>query len=385
MECNNNIYYTINDMMIACGVRVFVMRVFMVLIAVMFFHNAFAIEAFNLKTLTEEDLSKSLIRIKDIVSVEGIRDNILMGYGLVVGLNGTGDDLKNSVFTQQELQNFLGRLGINARGSNLKTKNVAAVTIVATLPAFARQGNKLDINVSAIGDAKNLEGGVLLASPLLGADGEVYAVAQGMVSVSGIENKGKSNTIKSIKTSGFISNGAIIEREIDFELDSVDDLKLSLHNPDVSTAYRVARGINEEFGYELAEAIDPGTVMVSIPEEYRGRIMDMLFKMEDVKVRPDSSAKIIISESTGTVIIGQDVRIEDIAISQGNLSVEIMNKYGNKNIGEPGEDIIVMEKATSLKELVDALNRLGVTPRDLIDILYNIKRSGALQAEIVVR
>ncbi len=350
---------------------------YLLLIMTFFYHAAYAIDEFNLPELEREKIELIIedgVRIKDIVSFQGIRDNLLMGYGLVVGLNGTGDNLKNSVFTQQELESFLGRLGINTRGATIKTKNVAAVTVTATLPPFIKNGNRINVTVSTLGDATNLTGGVLLATPLLGADGKVYAVAQGEVSLASIEPKLRSTaTNRGVKTAGFISNGAIIEREIPFALDSMKNINLSLQNPDISTATRIAEIINVFIEPQIAKAENPATVSVEIPKRYKNKIMDLLTEIEHLKIKPDNSAKIIIDESSGTIVMGSDVRVNTVAISQGNLSVTI------------GEGIMTVEEGASLQDLVGGLNALGVSPRDLISILQNIKKIGALQGEIIVQ
>ncbi|MFN7039101.1 MAG: flagellar basal body P-ring protein FlgI [Alphaproteobacteria bacterium] len=345
-------------------------------------------------------------RIKDIVTVEGVRDNLLIGYGLVVGLNGTGDNLNNSVFTQKGLIDTLERLGINTKGANLKTKNVAAVTITATLPPFSRQGSKIDVAVSTLGDAKSLQGGTLLAAPLLGADGEVYAVAQGQISLGGFTASGKSATIsKGVATNGFIANGAIVEKEIEFDLSSLKVIKLALKNPDISTALEIANNINAKTGATLAKASDPGTVELSITEYQQDNIVELLANIEQIKIDPDQPAKIIIDEASGTIVMGENVRISPVAIAQGNLTVTITE---NTDVSQPdalslggttvasastqitvdeenGKKMQVLEKGTTLRSLVNGLNALGVGPRDLITILQNIRAAGALQADIETR
>ncbi len=345
--------------------------------------NVWALE-FNKEVPDEEELLAEAVRIKDIIAFQGIRDNILLGYGLVVGLNASGDNLTNSVFTQQELENFLGKLGVNARGAKIKTKNLAAVTVTATLPPFARQGSRVDIKVSAVGDATSLEGGTLLATPLLGADGAVYAVSQGSVSISSIDSKGAQAKDKSVKTVGFIPSGAIVEREIDFALNDMEEINMALHNPDISTASRVADAVNLELGGVFADAIDPGTVVLEVPQKYHGNVLELLAKIEQAKVFTDSIAKVIIDEASGTVIIGKDVRIDTIAVAQGNLMIEVKNKYNFVKKGQAGEDIVVMEKGNSLQELVNGLNMLGAGPRDIIGVIQSAKKIGALQADIIV-
>ncbi len=342
-------------------------------------------------------------RIKDVVSFEGIRDNLLIGYGLVVGLNGTGDDLKNSSFTQKGLVDFLERLGINTRGANLKTKNIAAVTITASLPPFSRQGNKIDVAVSTLGDAKSLQGGTLLATPLLGADGEVYGVAQGQVSLGGFAAAGKSGTTvnKGVTTNGFVTNGAIIEKEIDFDLSSLETIKISLRNPDITTALNISNTINKYFNEQITTALDPGTVELTVSEEQSKNIISLLAQIEQLKIDTDSSAKIIIDEASGTIVMGDNVRISPVAISQGNLIVTVSENLAVSqaqpftphgltvvvpqsqiNVNDTGKKMQVLEEKSTLHDLVEGLNALGVGPRDLINILQNIKAAGALQAEI---
>ena len=340
--------------------------------------------AISLITFTQPAYSFS--RIKDVVSFEGVRENHLIGYGLVVGLNGTGDNLNNSVFTEKGLTDFLERLGINTRGANLKTKNIAAVTVTATLPPFSRQGSKIDISASTLGDAKSLQGGTLLPAPLVGADGEVYAVAQGSISIGGFAAATKASITlsKAVATNGFIQNGGIIEKEIDFDFRSMRSLKLSLHNPDITTALDIANKINREID-NIAKAIDPGTVELLIPENRRDNIIKLLAEIEQLVILPDQIAKIIIDEASGTIVMGDNVKISPVAVSQGNLSVSVKNNSKGIPVStDPGKEIHMLHGA-DLKELVNGLNALGVGPRDLITILQNIKVAGALQAEIETR
>jgi flagellar P-ring protein precursor FlgI len=344
-------------------------------------------------------------RIKDIVSVEGIRDNMLVGYGLVVGLNGTGDNLRNSPFTEQGLTDFLSRLGIDAKGSNLQTRNIAAVSVTASLPAFSRSGNKIDIVVSTMGDSKSLAGGTLLATPLIGADGNVYAVAQGRVSLGElVTTKSNSNTRNGgVPTSGFILTGATVEREIAFELESLKTLNLSLHNPDISTARRITENINDVIGEDAAKALDPATVRITVPEIYDDNIIGLLADIEQIIVQPDRTARIVVDESSGTIVIGEDVRVGTVAIAQGNLLVTVREKTqvgGSAFFSDaeddattqqvsantdPGNGLAILRQGTNLRDLVSGLNALGVGTRDLITILQTIKAAGALQAEIETR
>lgn len=346
-------------------------------------------------------------RIKDIVSFEGVRENMLMGYGLVVGLNGTGDKLKNSAFTEQSLIAFLERQGVNTRGTELKTQNVAAVTITASLPAFARTGSKVDVAVSAMGDAKNLAGGILLATPLYGADGEVYAVAQGSVSIGGFKAQGDATTVtKGVPTSGFIASGGIVERETEFVLNKMQEMKLSLRNPDISTAQRISDVINEHIGPSIANVSDPGTVVLAVPDIYKNNVTQLLADIEKLPVETDQVAKIVIDEASGTIVMGENVNIDTVAVAQGNLVVKIEEKpvvsqpnpfapVGAETVvtpqteitvnEKPGARMAVLKRGASLKDLVAGLNALGVSPRDLITILQTIKSAGALQAEIKTR
>lgn len=348
------------------------------------------------------------VRIKDIVSIEGIRDNMLMGYGLVVGLNGTGDRLNNTSFTKQSLIAFLERQGVNTRGTTLNTKNVAAVTVTASLPAFARSGAKIDVTISAIGDAKSLTGGVLLATPLYGADGEVYVVAQGGISIGGFTaGDGATTVTKGVPTSGFIANGGLVEKEIEFVLNQLPQIKVSLRNPDISTAQRVSEVINNNIGPGIATVNDPGTLTLSVPAVYRGNTTLLLSEIEQLRVKTDQIAKIVIDEASGTIVMGENVSIDTVAIAQGNLVVKIEKK---QNVSQPnpfapegsnvvvtdeeavtveefapGKGIAVLDRGATLKDLVTGLNALGVTPRDLIVILQTIKAAGALRAEIQTR
>ena len=351
-------------------------------------------------------------RIKDIADIEGNRDNQLVGYGLVVGLNGTGDDLSKAVFTRESLIGMLQRLGVNARDANLDTDNVAAVMVTANFPAFGRQGSRIDVTISALGDSESLLGGNLLVTPLLGADGEVYAVAQGPVAVGGFSAGGDAESVtRGVPTTGRIPNGAIIEREVPFALNDVTRLKLSLRNPDLSTAGEVARAINaylrkeKKSEGEAAQVMDPGTVALEVPEAFRGRTVALLSDIEQLPVTPDQVAKVVIDERSGVIVMGQNVRISTVAIAQGNLTIRITEtpqvsqpgpfaEAGNTEVvprtqievDDQSENrlAVVEGSGVSLQELVDGLNNLGIGPRDLISILQAIKAAGALQAEIEV-
>ncbi|MCC2111837.1 MAG: flagellar basal body P-ring protein FlgI [Hyphomicrobiales bacterium] len=344
-------------------------------------------------------------RIKDIADIEGVRENQLIGYGLVVGLNGTGDSLNNAVFTKQSLQAMLERLGVNTRGTKLKTANVAAVMVTANLPPFATQGTRIDVTVSALGDATSLEGGTLLVTPLLGANGEVYAIAQGSVAVGGFSAQGDAASVtKNIPTAARISNGAIVEREIDFALASMTSIRLALRNPDLTTARRIALAVNELLGQPVATPTDPSTVRLILPSGFRGNIVDLLTDIEQLSVEPDQSAKVIVDEQSGIIVMGADVRVNTVAIAQGNLTVTISETpevsqpapfapggatvvvpRSNVEVAEDGgPKLAVVRDGITLQELVDGLNALGIGPRDLITILQAVKAAGALQAEIEV-
>ena len=347
-------------------------------------------------------------RIKDIVAFEGVRDNILVGYGLVVGLNGTGDRLQNNAFTEQSMIGFLERQGVNTQGVKLGSKNVAAVTITAKLPPFARAGSNIDVSISALGDAKSLLGGTLIATSLSGPDGNVYAVSQGPVTVGGFQASGASGTniTKGVPTNGYIPNGAIIEREIDFKLNDLTRLRLSLRNPDVTTANNLMQAINQQLGAGTCKVDDPGTVTVNVPANYKGDVVGMLADIETLPVATDQPARIVVDEATGTVVMGENVRISTVAVAQGNLIVKVEetpqvsqpNPFapaGAETVVVPRTDVTVseqsgnkmavMKEGATLKDMVAGLNALGVGPRDLITILQTIKAAGALQADIETR
>jgi flagellar P-ring protein precursor FlgI len=342
-------------------------------------------------------------RIKDIVDIEGVRENQLVGYGLVVGLNGTGDSLNNSPFTRQSLQAMLERLGVNTHGENMRTANVAAVMVTANLPPFATQGSRLDVSVAALGDSDSLQGGTLLVTPLLGADGEVYAIAQGQVLINGFKAEGDAATIVSgVPTTGRIANGGLIEREIGFSLGDQRTLRLALRNPDLTTARRIALSINDFLGMPTATPEDPATVRINLPYHFNGNIVDLLTDIEQLVVETDLPAKIIIDENSGIIVMGADVRVSTVAVAQSGLTVTIAESpeivqpnplsFGVTAI-EPRTDLQVtttdsglalVRESVTLQQLVDGLNALGINPRDLIAILQAIKAAGALQAEIEV-
>lgn len=349
------------------------------------------------------DAFAATARIKDIVDIEGVRDNQLVGYGLVVGLNGTGDSLNNSPFTRQSLQAMLERLGVNTHGENMRTANVAAVMVTANLPAFATQGSRLDVNVAALGDSGSLQGGTLLVTPLLGADGEVYAIAQGSVTINGFSAAGDGASIVSgVPTTGRISAGGLIEREIGFVLGAQRTLRLALRNPDLTTARRVALSINDFIGIPCATPEDPATIRIHLPYNFNGNIVDLLTDIEQLVVQTDMPAKIIIDENSGIIVMGADVRVSMVAVAQSNLTVTItespiVSQPDPLSFGETVElprtdlevstrdsNLAVVRDSVTLQQLVDGLNALGISPRDLIAILQAIKASGALQAAIEV-
>ena len=350
-------------------------------------------------------VSNASSRIKDIASFEGVRENMLVGYGLVVGLNGTGDSLGDGHFTKQSLMAMLERLGVKPTQNGLDSKNVAAVMVTATLQAFARQGSKIDVTVSALGDSKSLLGGTLLVTPLLGADGEVYAVSQGQVAVGGFTAGGQGETVtKGVPTSARIANGAIVEREIKFDLSSLKKVHISLRNPDFTTARRMAQAVNAFLGTNVARPKDPGTLVVEIPNDYEGNVVGLITDIEQLRIEPDQLARIIIDEQSGTIVMGDNVKISTVAIAQGSLTIRVTE---TPQVSQPGpfaevgetetvartdvqvdEDgdkkMTVVNSGVTLQDLVNGLNSLGIGPRDLITILQAVKASGALQAEISV-
>nr|WP_227665273.1 flagellar basal body P-ring protein FlgI [Magnetococcus marinus] len=337
-------------------------------------------------------------RLKDVVTIEGVRDNPLNGYGLLVGLNGTGDS--SAAFTQQSMQQMLQRMGISM--STLpKVKNVAAVMVTATLPPFARQGNKVDVTIASLGDAKSLEGGTLVMTPLRAADGRIYAVAQGPVSVGGFSAGGAGGNVqKNFPTVARIADGATVEREVDFKLARETSLQLALKEHDFTTANRVVSAINGLFGEPLAHALDSGTVKVQVPPSYKGRVVEFVSRMEGAEVEVDTRAVVVVNERTGTIVMGENVRVSTVALSHGALSIRITDtpqvsqpnplaggdtavvNQRDVQVTEKDARLVQMEEGVTLGDLVKGLNNLGVTPRDLIAILQAIKASGALQADL---
>ncbi len=343
------------------------------------------------------------VRIKDIADVEGVRDNQLVGYGLVVGLPGTGDRLRTAIFTRQSLVGMLERLGVNTRDNEarLDTRNIAAVMVTANLPAFAQPGSRIDVAIASLGDATNLTGGTLLVTPLLGADGEVYAVAQGTVATGAIAARGAGASVqRGVPTAARIASGAIVERSVPFALQGRDTLRLSLRNPDFTTAQRIAGAINRRHP-GAARATDPRTVLLAL----RGRDpLAFMVEIEQLRVEPDQVARVVIEEASGTIVMGANVRVSTVAIAQGNLTIRITEtpQVSQPNPLAGGETVVVprtqievddqgerrmgvLQSGVTLAELVRGLNSLGVGPRDLITILQTIRAAGALQAELEVR
>ena len=361
-------------------------------------------------------------RIKDIVSIKGIRPNQLFGYGLVIGLNGSGDKGGTS-FTIQGLANMLEHVGIRVNPEDLKVSNVAAVMVNATLPPFARIGKKIDVTLSSIGDASSLQGGTLLLTPLKGVDGKVYALAQGAVAIGGFSAGGAAGggVTKNHPTVGRITGGATVEKEIPLPLNGRQELTMILKNPDFSTASEIAGAINSRFEKNYASPLDSGTLNFKIPEPYQGRVVELLAMVGKLEVVPGSVAKVIVNERTGTVVIGENVRISKVAVAHGNLSIQIKETEevsqpapfsaarnssppletgngvvvapGGSTVVSPSSEVSVAEEKNRLLlvpdgktigQLVRALNAIGVTPRDLITILQAMKAAGALQGELEI-
>ncbi len=367
----------------------------------------FCIQAVLLLSISIQGISQvnGASRLKDIADFEGIRDNLLVGYGLVVGLNNTGDTLSNGHFTKQSLLAMLERLGVKPTEAGLTSKNVAAVMVTASLPGFTRQGSRIDVVISALGDSKNLLGGTLLVTPLLGADGEVYAVAQGQVAVGGFSAGGAAETVtKGVPTSGRIANGGIVEKEIGFELSSLNKVRITLRNPDFTTSRRLSQAVNAFLGTNAATPTDPGTVDLRIPRGYEENVVGLLTDIEQLRIQPDQIARIVIDEQSGTIVMGENVKISTVAIAQGSLTIRVTE---GAEVSQPGpfaqagetqqvaqtdaqvdegadKKFAVVERGVTLQDLVNGLNALGIGPRDLITILQAIKTAGALQAEIVV-
>ncbi|MEJ5226387.1 MAG: flagellar basal body P-ring protein FlgI [Thermodesulfovibrio sp.] len=348
--------------------------------------------------------SSSAERIKDIANWYGIRENQLIGYGLVVGLNGTGD--KDGTYLYQPIANMLSRMGVTVNVKDLKgkVKNVAAVMVTAKLPTNVKTGTKIDVQVSSIGDAKSLQGGTLLLTPLTGPDGEVYAVAQGPISIGGFIAAGRAaQAVKNHQNVGYIPEGAIVEKTVPVNLMAKNELQLLLQFPDITTARNIAERINDRYKGEIAKAIDPSTVAILVPSAYRGNVLDFMAEVERIDVAIDVPARVVVNERTGTVVIGANVRIAPTALAHGGLTITIketpevvqpppLAPRGAQTEVVPRTELKAEEKQASLVEvqgstvgeLVKALNTLGVTPKDLISILQALKTAGALKADLVL-
>ena len=343
------------------------------------------------------------IRLKDLISIKGVRYNQLIGYGLVVGLNGTGDN-KGTGFTTQSLSNMMKNMGIYVNKNKMKIKNVAAVIITSKLPPFARIGNKIDIVLSSVGDAKSLSGGTLLLTPLKGVNGQVYAIAQGAVAVGGYGASGDAGggTTKNHPLVARIAGGATVEKEIDFALNDKHKLLFSLKNPDFTTACRLSDAINKKTGKNSAVTLDSSTIQVNIPASMHSKVPGFIASIELLEIQPDTIAKIIVNEKTGTIVVGENVRISTVAVSHGNLSITIKETVkvsqpepfakGSTvivsdtkiDIDEENKKVILIPEGATIGHLVRALNAIGVTPRDLISIFQSIKALGALQADLEI-
>lgn len=345
------------------------------------------------------------VRLKNLVDVEGVRGNDLVGYGLVVGLNGTGDALRNSPFTEEILTNILERLGVNVTGETFRPRNVAAVIATATLPPFSRTGRQIDVTVSAIGDAESLLGGTLVMTPLNAADGKVYAVAQGAILAGGRDAQGAgARVVEGVPTSGVVPLGARVEREVDFEFGQMPRLRLALKEPDFTTAGRIENAINAEFGAPVATMTDAGTVVVQFGKLGGGSLAHAVGRIEGLSIDPQIPARVVVDQRSGTIVMGESVRISRVAVSQANLTIRVEEEpiavqpspFGRGQTvvlprtrveiaEEPGVGLAEVSGETSLSEVVAGLNALGVSPRDMIDILQSIHAAGALHAEFLVR
>lgn len=345
------------------------------------------------------------VRLKDLVEFDGVRGNDLVGYGLVVGLDGTGDGLRNAPFTEEIMSNILERLGVNVTGEELRPKNVAAVLVTAKLPPFSRSGSSIDVTVSAIGDAKSLLGGTLVMTPLNAADGEIYAVAQGSIIAGGATAEGDGAKVtKGVPTSGVIPSGATVEREVDFNLSDLKSVRLALRNPDFTTAARIEQVINRDLGRSVALMLDAGTVQIDIGRTGARSVAHALGRIENLVVEPERRARVVVDQRSGTIVMGEDVRISRVAVGQGNLTLRVSEEpiVVQPNPFSEGESIVVprttasieeepgiglaeVQEGASLSEVIAGLNALGVSPRDIIDILKSIKAAGALHAEFIVR
>lgn len=342
------------------------------------------------------------VRLKDIASFGGVRSNSLVGYGLVVGLSGTGDK-SGAQFTIESMVSMLDRMGVSVNKAQLKPKNVAAVMVTAKMPVSARPGSRLDVTVSSLGDAQSLLGGVLLLTPLRGVDGNVYALAQGSLALGGISVAGQAAAAqKNITTVGTIPNGGTVERSVPFKFNHQNDLTVNMNVSDFSTTMSVVETINETLGQDFARAEDISTIKVTIPQEFVGNLVPLMASLENLEVSPDSKAKVVVDEKTGTVVLGRNVRLTKVAVAHGNLQIVIRESAnvsqptapfgGGQTTTTPQTDLgvqeenrrLVMMEGATLQELIDGLNSIGATPRDLISILKTLKTAGALHAELEV-
>lgn len=348
--------------------------------------------------------SAAPIRIKDLVEFDGVRGNDLVGHGLVVGLNGTGDGMRNSPFTEEIMANLLERLGVNVTGEQFRPKNVAAVFVTASLPPFARMGGRIDVTVSAIGDAKSLLGGTLIMTPLNGADGQVYAVAQGTIIAGGVSAEGAAaRVVQGVPTAGVIPSGARVEQEVDFDFAGLRQIRLALRTPDFTTAGRIESAINTSFGKSVAAMLDSGTVTLDLAASRMPSPAHFLGRIENILVEPETRARVVVDQRSGTIVMGADVRISRVAVAQGSLTlrVEETPMVVQPNPFTEGQSIVVprtnasidpapatgmaeVEGSTNLSEVIAGLNSLGVAPHDMIDILKSINAAGALHAEFLV-
>jgi flagellar P-ring protein FlgI len=340
------------------------------------------------------------VRIKDVARVQGVRDNQLAGYGLVVGLNKTGDR-RQTIFSTQTLLNMLDRMGVTLATRDIRVENIAAVMVTVDLSPFVRSGSRIDCTVSSIGDARSLQGGILLQTPLKAANGQVYAVAQGAVAIAGYTGGTGFNKVQvNHPTVGRISGGAIVEREVGVDLGTREQVELVLNENDFTTAARMERGINQHMGPEVAKSLDGRSVMVKVPEAYKNRVVELIAELESVEIETDRKAKVVLNERTGTVIIGKDVRIGAVAINQGSLSIQIGTNFNvsQPELFSPGRTVVtpetkvqaeekqsqlvMLKDGANVEDLVKALNALGATPRDMVAIFQSIKAAGALQADL---
>lgn len=357
--------------------------------------------ALGMAVLLAQALPAQAVRIKDIASFGGVRDNQLIGYGLVVGLQGTGDK-KDSTFTMRSMVSMLEKMGVSVDQSQMKPKNVAAVIVTAKMPVSAKPGSLMDVTVSSLGDSTSLLGGVLLQTPLKGIDGNIYGLAQGALTIGGFNIQGnQAGAMKNISTTGRIPGGATIERAIPFDFNSQNSLVLNMHAPDFSTTQQVATRLNTVLGGNFARATDISTVELTVPSDFRGNLVPLMASIENLEITPDMAAKVVVDEKTGTIVLGQGVRISRVAVAHGNLEVMVQEGFDvsqpgpfssgstvvtpNTQItgGEQANRLNIMEGAT-LQELVDGLNAVGATPRDVISILRTIKAAGALHAQLEV-